>query len=259
MELALYQVDAFAEKPFQGNPAAVCPLDRWLPDPLMQAIAEENNLSETAFFVPTDAGFHIRWFTPKAEVDLCGHATLASAFILFNVLGFDTAAIRFESRSGPLTVSRAEDNLVMDFPAQPPVPCEAPEPLIHAFSVQPTRCLVSEDYLVVFETEDEVVSLKPDMTQLQRLDRRGVIVTAPSARYDFVSRFFAPNYGIPEDPVTGSAFTQLAPYWAEQLGKTELKARQVSARGGNVQCKLVGDRVAITGKAVLYLKGTLVV
>jgi len=255
MKLPIYQIDAFASRPFEGNPAAVCPLDAWLPDALMQAIAAENNLSETAFFVPEEEGFRIRWFTPTTEVDLCGHATLASAHVLFHALGYERETIRFQSRSGPLTVARDGELLVLDFPAQPPVPCDTPAEIEAAFGIKPVECLKSEDWLVVFDHEEQVHTASPHLDQLRKLDGRGVIITAPSKQYDFVSRFFAPNYGIDEDPVTGSSFTQLAPYWADCLGKTELLARQVSQRGGEVGCELKGDRVVIAGRAVQFLKG----
>ncbi len=255
MKLPIYQVDAFAERAFEGNPAAVCPLEAWLPDTLMQAIAAENNLSETAFFVPEGEGFRIRWFTPTTEVDLCGHATLAAAHVLFGDLGYAGEAVRFQSRSGLLTVTRKEELLVLDFPAQPPVPCATPAEIEQAFGIRPVACLKSEDYLVVFEQEAQVREASPDLGLLKKLDGRGVTITAPSKQYDFVSRFFAPNYGIDEDPVTGSSFTQLAPYWAERLGRGALRAKQVSRRGGEVRCEMMGDRVAIAGRASLYLRG----
>jgi PhzF family phenazine biosynthesis protein len=257
VKLTLYQVDAFAAKPFEGNPAAVCPLSRWLSDSVMQQIAMENNLSETAFFVPVDAGFHIRWFTPVREVDLCGHATLASAHVLFNHLGYTAEQISFESRSGNLTVRRQQETLELDFPAQPPVACQTPDAISRAFAQSPHECLAAEDYILVFDSEASVKEANPDLTLLSQLDLRGVAITAKSERCDFVSRFFAPKYGIDEDPVTGSAFTQLAPYWAKQLDKTQMSARQVSRRGGNVTCELVKDRVKISGEAVTYLIGTI--
>lgn len=255
MELDLYQIDAFAEKPFEGNPAAVCPLDYWLPDTVMQSIAEENNLSETAFFVPKDKGHHIRWFSPVREVDLCGHATLASAYVLFNFLGFSGDHIEFDSRSGVLTVAREKEWLVMNFPAQPPKVCELPGEMIKAFGKKPAECLRSADYLAVFDSEKEILELRPDFAELAKLDLRGVIVTAPSDSYDFVARFFAPKYGINEDPVTGSAYTQLVPYWSGRLEMERFRARQVSKRGGDLISELKGDRVNIYGKAVTFLKG----
>jgi PhzF family phenazine biosynthesis protein len=255
MELTLYQIDAFTSKPFKGNPAAVIPLETWLPDDAMQSIAEENNLSETTFFVPTKSGFHIRWFTPITEVDLCGHATLAAAYVLFNFLGYDKGTIAFDSKSGMLTVIQNKDWLVMDFLAQPPIHCDVPDDIINAFGKKPIECLRSEDYIVVFETESDISSVKPDMDYLKKLDLRGVIITSKSQQYDFVSRFFAPKYGIEEDPVTGSSHTQLIPYWAQKLGKTKLTAKQVSRRGGELICELQNDRVLISGKAVKYLEG----
>ncbi len=255
MELPLYQVDAFASKLFEGNPAAVCPLNEWLSDETMQSIAAENNLSETAFFVPKHAGFHIRWFTPKCEVDLCGHATLASAYVLFNILGYQKDKIEFDSKSGILSVSRDNGWLVMDFPAQPPIPCDVPDEIVAAFDKKPIECLKAEDFVVVFDREHEIKSAAPDLGQLLKLDLRGVIITATSTRYDFVSRFFAPKYGIPEDPVTGSAYTQLAPYWASKIGSNRFRAKQLSSRGGELICEHVDDRVLIYGKAVKYLEG----
>ncbi|OIO74990.1 MAG: isomerase [Zetaproteobacteria bacterium CG1_02_53_45] len=255
MKLTIYQIDAFAEKTFDGNPAAVCPLAAWLPDGLMQSIAEENNLSETAFFIATATGFHIRWFTPTVEVDLCGHATLAAAYVLFDCLGYEHEIIEFESRSGLLSVSRDGDLLVLDFPLQQAEPCETPVAILHAFGLEPFECLKAEDYVVVFEDEDDVLSADPNMEQLRKLDGRGVIITAPSESCDFVVRFFAPKCGIDEDPVTGSAYTQLAPYWSNRLGQAKLTARQLSSRGGEVVCELKGNRVQIAGKAVKYLQG----
>jgi PhzF family phenazine biosynthesis protein len=242
---------------FEGNPAAVCPLDEWLPDKTMQSVAEENNLSETAFFVKMGDGFHIRWFTPKGEVDLCGHATMASAYVLFNILGYKSDRIAFESRSGSLFVTRDHARIVMDFPAQPPVLCDIPEEISKAFDTAPVECLKSEDYIVVFERERDIESAKPDFTQLSRLDLRGVIITAKSSRYDFIARFFAPKYGIPEDPVTGSAYTQLAPYWASKTGSKRFRVKQVSPRGGELICEIAQDRVLISGTAIKYLEGTI--
>ncbi len=255
MELTLYQIDAFASKPFEGNPAAVCPLDEWLPDELMQSIAEENNLSETAFFIPTGNGFHIRWFTPTSEVDLCGHATLAAAYVLFNFLGHKSDKVEFDSKSGILTVTKNDELLVMDFPAQPPVLCDIPKEIVKAFDITPVECLKSEDFIVVFEREIDIESAKPDFEQLKKLDLRGVIITAKSSHYDFVARFFAPKYGVPEDPVTGSAYTQLAPYWASKIGPKRFRVKQVSLRGGELSCEIVNDRVLISGKAIKYMEG----
>jgi PhzF family phenazine biosynthesis protein len=255
MEISLYQIDAFTSELFKGNPAAVCPLDEWLPDGIMQAIAAENNLSETAFIVPTDSGFHIRWFTPVSEVDLCGHATLATAYVLFNILGFTKDKIEFDSRSGILVVTKNNGWLVMDFPAQPPVPCDTPKEIFQSFNAVPIECLKSEDLIVVFENEIDVESANPDFELLKKIDSRGVAITAKSTNYDFVARFFAPRYGIPEDPVTGSAYTQLAPYWASKTGSTKFSIKQMSSRGGELRCELAGDRVLISGKAVEYMEG----
>lgn len=255
LKLPIYQVDAFADGPFTGNPAAVVPLDSWIGDEQMQAIAEENSLSETAFFVPEGEGYRIRWFTPVDEVDLCGHATLASAHVLFKELDRPGERIEFESRSGLLKVARNGELLTLDFPAQSPVPVKPGSDVSRALGCQPAEVLAGEDYMAVFTTEQEVAGLSPDFNLLAGLDRRGLIATAPSDRYDFVSRFFAPALGVPEDPVTGSSFTQLAPYWSRRLGKQRLHARQISARGGDVLCEPVGGRVLISGKALTFLRG----
>jgi len=253
--LPLFQIDAFISQLFGGNPAAVMPLDAWLPDPLMQAIAAENNLSETAFFVREIEGYGLRWFTPALEVELCGHATLATAHLIFSRLEPDATRLRFSTRSGWLEVIRRGELLELDFPARPPGPCDVPPELARALGCTPTEVLAARDYLVVLEDEAAVRSLDPDMTELSRLDRSAVIVTAPGRTCDFVSRFFAPAKGVPEDPVTGSSHCTLIPFWAERLGKTRLLARQVSARGGELQCELRGDRVGMAGRAVLYLEG----
>jgi PhzF family phenazine biosynthesis protein len=255
MEIPLYHIDAFASRLFEGNPAAVCPLEKWLPDEIMQSIAKENNLSETAFFVPKGRGFQIRWFTPTSEVDLCGHATLASGYALFHILGYKGDTIAFDSRSGVLIVTKREDRMVMDFPSQPPVLCDTPKEIVQAFEAAPVECLKAEDYVVVFEHERDIESADPDLSQLSKLDLRGVIITAKSTRYDFVARFFAPKYGVPEDPVTGSAYTQLAPYWASKIGSKRFRVKQVSSRGGELTCELVHDRVLISGKAIKYMEG----
>ncbi len=254
-KLTLYQVDAFAQAPFSGNPAAVCPLKSWLSDDVMQAIAMENNLSETAFFVESNGVYHIRWFTPTVEVDLCGHATLASAYVLFEALGFAGEVITFQSKSGELKVSQDGDKFVLNFPQQTPISCAIPEPIQKVFGSHVTACLKHEDYLVILDDEAAVKAANPDMQMLKKLDLRGVIITAQAKDYDFVSRFFTPNYGIDEDPVTGSSFTQLIPYWAEVLGKNKLTAKQVSQRGGEVWCELADDRVYIAGQVVKYLEG----
>lgn len=259
MELNIYQIDAFANKPFEGNPAAICPLNEWLPDNLMQSIATENNLSETAFFVPHNNAFHIRWFTHVHEVDLCGHATLASAFVIFNILGHKDKQIVFESKSGQLIVNQNNDSLEIDFPSQPPIKCKTPDHIAKAFDQSPVECLKSEDYIVVFENEQSVLNAKPDLSLLSELDLRGVAITSRSKKYDFITRFFAPKYGINEDPVTGSAFTQLIPYWSKRLNKQNLYAKQVSNRGGEVGCVYSGERVKIIGKAAKYMTGTITI
>ena len=255
MELTLYQIDAFTDRVFKGNPAAVCPLNDWLTDTDLQAIAEENNLSETAFYVPAEAGFHLRWFTPKAEVDLCGHATLATAFVIFNYSDYADETVKFETRSGELTVTKSDDLLVMDFPSQPGKPCTTPPLLVEGLGKTPIEVLSSEDYMAVFENEEVLTALKPNFDTLSKLDLRGVMVTAKGKNVDFVSRFFAPRYGINEDPVTGSAHCALTPYWSGKLNKTKLSARQVSKRTGYIECELKGNRVFLSGRAVKYMEG----
>lgn len=255
MKLDLYQIDAFAKKAFEGNPAAVVPLMTWLSDEVMQSIAAENNLAETAFFVPTDTGFYIRWFTPTKEIALCGHATLASAFVLYEYLDYQQNQIEFDSLSGILKVQKKADCLILDFPNQRPAATEISQDLITGLGMTPSSCFESEDIIAVLDNEADVIAITPDFDALSKLPLRGVIVTAPANDYDFVARFFAPKYGIPEDPVTGSAYTQLAPYWAECLDKNTLTAKQLSARGGELECTVVGDRVLISGHAVSYLQG----
>jgi PhzF family phenazine biosynthesis protein len=254
VKLRQYQVDAFARHVFEGNPAAVVPLVSWLDDAVLQAIAEENNLAETAFFVPSVKGFHLRWFTPTTEVDLCGHATLATAHVLFEHLGHAGLTLTFETRSGDLMVQRQGKLLVMDFPARPPSPCPPPEALPKGLGQHPVHVLAADDYVVVFDSEAAIRSIRPDHAHLGTLDLRGVIVTAPGQEVDFVSRFFAPKYGIPEDPVTGSAHCALAPYWAARLGKTRLQAKQLSKRGGEVLCEVNGNRVMLSGRAVTFME-----
>lgn len=257
MRLRLYQVDAFTGRVFRGNPAAVCPLERWLADSEMQAIAAENNLSETAFFVPEAGDYALRWFTPTTEVELCGHATLASAYVVFRHLEPARTVVTFRSRSGPLAVAREGEGLAMDFPALPPAPVEPPAPLVEGLGRAPEAVLAGMDYLAVFGSADAVASLTPDPAALSRLDRRGVIATAPGRDCDFVSRFFAPKAGIVEDPVTGSAHCLLVPYWSKRLGKSRLVAHQISARGGEIDCENRGARVKLVGRAVQYLEGTI--
>jgi PhzF family phenazine biosynthesis protein len=256
MKLTLYQVDAFAEKVFEGNPAAVIPLKNWLADDIMQKIALENNLSETAFFIPFENGFHIRWFTPLAEVNLCGHATLATAHVLFNHLNYSEKEISFQSRGGILKVKKENSMIVLDFPASILSEIEIPSEVAKAFHIQPLACFKGkDDYMLIFENENAVSQLKPDFQQLVNAKTRGVICTSKSEKYDFVSRFFAPAVGVNEDPVTGSAHTMLIPYWSKELGKKEIIAKQVSARGGVLHCKNSGERVEIGGKAVSFLVG----
>ena len=254
----IYQVDAFASKVFQGNPAAVCILDAWLPDSLMQNIAMENNLSETAFLVKSGAHYEIRWFTPGVEVDLCGHATLASAFVLFNTLEKNTERLAFHSpRSGDLFVARESDgSLTLDFPSDSMQLIDAIPGLNEAMGLHPKASLKGKtDIMLVYETQQEIESLDPNYFLLKEQDVRGVIATAHGDEVDFVSRFFAPQSGVNEYPVTGSAHTSLTPYWSDILGKKELSARQISQRGGSLLCRLDGDRVHISGHAVLYMEG----
>jgi PhzF family phenazine biosynthesis protein len=257
MLIPYYHVDAFASRVFTGNPAGVCLLADWLPDDVLQSIAAEHNLAETAFVIQRAGRYDLRWFTPAMEVDLCGHATLAPAHVIFEHLGFQGDCIRFDTRSGELTVTKSGDLLTLDFPARPAVPCEAPEYLIQGLGCTPNYVAKARDYLAVFATEREVAGLKPDMAALARLDSLGIIATAPGSTYDFVSRFFAPQAGIPEDPVTGSAHSTLIPYWSQRLGKTKLQARQISARGGELSCEDRGSRVGIGGKAETYSTGFL--
>jgi|TARA_B110000438_G_scaffold27556_1_gene26466 PhzF family phenazine biosynthesis protein len=258
MKLKIYQIDAFAGKPFEGNPAAIVPLEEWLPENTMQQIAQENNLAETAYYVPIDDGFHIKWFTPFTEVKLCGHATLASAFVLFNECAYASDVITFDSLSGLLSVTRNGDLLTLDFPNQIPVSCKTPRELSYGLGAEPSMCFANEDYMAIFESEEILASLNPNGLYLEQLDRRGVIATAPSGEYDFVSRFFAPKLDVLEDPVTGSSFTHLIPYWANRLGKQKMCAKQISPRGGIVHCELKEDRVLIGGSAVKYLEGEII-
>jgi len=255
MSQPLFQVDAFTGNVFSGNPAAVCPLEQWLDDSLMQSIAAENNLSETAFFVQSGDHYDLRWFTPTTEIELCGHATLASGFVIMTILDPSTEEAVFSSMSGRLTVRRRDDLFVMNFPSQPPVPCDAPENLEAGLRARPRQVFCSQDYFALFDHEDEVRALTPDFEVLRRLDRRGVIVTAPGKEVDFVSRFFAPGVGVNEDPVTGSAHCALTPYWTKHLHKTKLHALQVSQRGGEIFCEQQDDRVLISGRCALYLRG----
>lgn len=260
MQLPIFQVDAFAEQLFGGNPAAVCPLESWLDDELLQSIAAENNLAETAFFTLGAKGYEIRWFTPTVEVALCGHATLAAAAVLFDHLGFSGDAIEFQSKSGVLSVKRCEQGLQLNFPTQPFQAIAAPASLAAALGAEPLQVLAGEDLIAVLATQTQVQQLTPDLALIKQQPYRGVIVTAAAdadSPLDFVCRVFAPQSGIDEDSVTGSAYTKLAPYWAEQLQKTQLQARQLSKRGGNVHCQIQGERVLISGAVAHYLQGVI--
>jgi len=257
MKLPIYQIDAFANQSFEGNPAAVIPLESWLDDLVLQSIAQENNLAETAFIVKEGLGFHIRWFTPSNEVRLCGHATLAAAYVLFEFLGQKENVVEFESLTGKLSVTKNETMLTLNFPAQIPVNCEIPDYLIKGLGKRPIACLKNEDYIAIYQSEEDIAEIIPDHNYLKCLDLRGVIITSVSNDYDFVVRFFAPKYAIPEDSVTGSAYTQLTPYWSSKLLKNEFSAKQISQRGGELFCELVDDRVLISGKAVKYLEGVI--
>ncbi len=264
MKLRMFQIDAFTTDVFAGNPAAVCPLEDWMDEGRMQAIATENNLSETAFFVATKEGYDLRWFTPTTEVELCGHATLASGYVIFNYLEDASKTIRFSTRSGPLTVEKQNGMLAMNFPMRKPEPClTPPSELVRGLGRAPEHVLEfgknenSGYYVAVFQTEDDVRRLVPDVPLLAELGGMIVIVTAQGEKVDFVSRCFAPTFGIDEDPVTGSTHCVLAPYWARRLGKDRLHAQQVSSRGGEIFCELIENRVSIAGNAVCYLEGTI--
>lgn len=263
MNIPLYQVDAFTLQHFAGNPAAVMPLDSWLSDDVLQSLAAENNLSETAFFVPEGAegSYQLRWFTPTSEVQLCGHATLASAFVLFECLGFAGKKLRFQTLSGELEVERCDSIIMMTLPSYPPQACDPPVLAAEAFAGAEGDWYIGPNYLLLLENETAVRNAAPDMALLSQLKDRCVIVSAPgdAPGTDFVSRFFAPNYGIPEDPVTGSAHCMLTPFWAKRLQKQKLRARQISARGGDLECELVADQVKLGGQAVLYLQGEVII
>jgi len=259
MKLNIYQVDAFAEKVFEGNPAAVCPLEEWVSDDVLQKIAEENNLSETAFFAPENQGFKLRWFTPVAEVDLCGHATLAAAYVLYKYLGYSGPEISFSTRSGHLVVTKVAKGLCMDFPASVPEVVKAPNNLVAGLGREPKEVLAAFDYIAVFDSEDEIQNLNPDFSKWLDLDLRGVVVTAPGKDVDFVSRCFFPKLRVNEDPVTGSAHCELAPFWGARLGLKNLKAKQLSERTGLVECGLIEDRVILSGNAVSYMQGQIII
>ncbi len=255
MKIPLYQIDVFTDGVFKGNPAAVCPLKEWLDKDTMLSIAAENNLSETAFFVSNGDFFELKWFSPKIEIDLCGHATLATAYVIFNYLKPDINIVKFMTNSGELTVSRNDNMLIMNFPSSKSEPVKIPQKLIDGLQATPIETLKSRDYLAVFNSEEVIRSIKPDFEILNELDCLGIIISAVGNDSDFVSRFFAPGAGINEDPVTGSAYTTLIPYWSNKLGKKELHAFQVSERQGEVFCKDLGERVEISGQAITYLIG----
>ena len=258
MKIDLFQIDAFTDKLFAGNPAAVCPLNEWPEDEILQKIAIENNLAETAFFVKLDSErYHLRWFTPEIEMDLCGHATLASAFVLFEELAYEKDKIFFESKSGVLSVRKTDGYLELDFPSRPPKKAALPSSISEALNIQPQEIWQARDYLLVYNSEEEIKNIKPNTALLDLIntDPGGIIVTAKGEKVDFVSRFFTPQASVFEDPVTGSAHCTLVPFWANRLKKNSFHAHQVSARGGELFCDLRGDRVFIRGKAIKYLKG----
>ena len=257
MRIPYFQINAFTGEGLRGNPAGVCLLEDWPGDDVLLGIAAENDLSETSFLIRREGHFDLRWFTPKIEVDLCGHATLAAAFVVLHYLDRSAESVAFETQSGRLTVSRDGERLSMDFPALVAEPCEAPEALVRGLGIEPSEVLRARDYLAVVENEGDVALLKPNFDALSELDCLGTIVTAPGARSDFVSRFFAPRAGIPEDPVTGSAHCTLAPYWSRRLGKPSLRALQLSSRGGEIFCEDLGERVRIAGRATAYLEGNI--
>jgi PhzF family phenazine biosynthesis protein len=262
MRIPLYQVDAFTSRLFGGNPAAVCPLSEWLPDATMQAIAAENNLAETAFFVPQNDRYLLRWFTPTVEVELCGHATLASGYVVTRILAPERRSVTFDTlKAGPLEVTRDGELLAMDLPAWPPEETPADPRVLAALGVRPAESFVANGRtLAVYDRADEVAALRPDFAAMRRVEGADAIAAAPGRNgIDFVSRYFAPNYGVDEDPVTGSAHCVLTPYWAARLGKEQLTAPQISARGGELTCTLRRDRVTIAGHAVLYLEGAITI
>ncbi|MHC1721287.1 MAG: PhzF family phenazine biosynthesis protein [Clostridiaceae bacterium] len=255
MKIPIYQIDAFTDVQFKGNPAAICPLDSWISDELMQNIAMENNLSETAFFVKSGSGYELRWFTPKGEIDLCGHATLAASYVIFNYIDKDAETIDFSTKSGLLQISRTGKLINMVFPSREGIKIEAPDILVKALGKIPVEVYKSRDYMAVYEREEDIREMAPDMELLKKLDALGIIVTAKGKEADFVSRFFAPGSGVNEDPVTGSAHCTLVPYWKKVLGKDEFIALQLSERTGKLYCTYLGDRVKMSGEAAAYLEG----
>lgn len=257
MKIPIYQVDAFTDQVFGGNPAAICPLESWLPTETMQKIAMENSVAETAFFIPLDHGFHIRWFTPEFEMDLCGHATLAAAHVLIRHLDYKNPVIKFQSNSGELSVTGNNGLLTLDFPTRMPKPAEAPQIILEGIKEKPLEVLKARDYVLVYEDEDMIRRISPNVGLLNQIniDPGGIIVTAPGKDADFVSRFFTPQASIFEDPVTGSAHCSLIPFWAERLGKNELTALQISPRVGKLFCNNAGERVLMSGNAITYLEG----
>lgn len=261
MEIKLYQIDSFTDKIFSGNPAAVCPLEsEWLDDEFMQNIALENNLAETAFYIFKNNNYHIRWFTPSVEVDLCGHATLASAYVLFNFEGYRNNEINFHSRSGILNVRKSNDYLTLNFPTDSLRKVSVVDEFIPCFNISPIEIYKGKtDYMLVFENEDQIKNIEYDLSKISKINARGIIITAKGYNSDFVSRFFAPQSGIDEDPVTGSAYVTLTPYWSKVLNKSELTAIQLSKRQGFLICKNLNDRTEISGKAALYMKGEIII
>ncbi|HNW99636.1 MAG TPA: PhzF family phenazine biosynthesis protein [Bacteroidales bacterium] len=256
MKIKLFQVDAFAEKLFMGNPAAVCPLEKWLPDEILQKIAMENNLSETAFFVNENNAFHIRWFTPLTEVDLCGHATLATSHVIFNLLHHENDVIHFFSKSGVLSVRKENEYLILNFPTDKISKIEIPAIIAEGIGMAPVETYKgTSDYMLIYKNQEQIENIKPDFKILSKTGTRGIIVTSKGNECDFVSRFFGPGVGIDEDPVTGSAHTTLIPYWKNVLNKNEMTAIQLSKRKGHLKCKYLGERVEIAGKAKTYLIG----
>ena len=255
MKIPYYHIDAFASEVFSGNPAGVCILKEWLPDELLQNIAFENNLSETAFIIDKGEYYDLRWFTPTVEVDLCGHATLAPSYLILNFLNPSLDSVSFKTQSGELFANRIGDKVEIDFPSRIPEKCIPHPDLISAIGIEPISVFKSRDYLLLYESEEVIHSIKPDMVKLMNLDCLGVIVTAAGNKYDFVSRFFAPRAGVPEDPVTGSAHSTLIPFWAERLKKDKMTAKQLSQRGGELLCTNLGDRVLMAGNCVIYSKG----